>query len=99
VKEYPTEYIDSVFVFFTHIYIQAWVNTFSKYLEIHSPEFDQIFRVFGRSPYDFESLKISGSGEGVLREGVGKKKFHFRFGLYGPLEPVFAASVGHLAKS
>jgi len=57
-----------------YIYIQAWVNTFSKYLEIHEPEFDQIFRVFGGSPYDFKSLKISGSGEGVLRDGVGKKK-------------------------
>jgi len=57
-----------------YIYIQACVNTFSKYLEIHWPEFDKIFRVLGGSTYDFESLKISGSGEGVLREGVGKKK-------------------------
>jgi len=47
---------------------------FAKYLEIRSNEFFQIFRDFGGSAYDPESVKISGSDEGVLREGVGKKK-------------------------
>jgi len=47
---------------------------FAKYLEIRSNEFYQIFRDFRGSAYDPESVKISGSDEGVLREGVGKKK-------------------------
>ena len=47
---------------------------FAKYLEIRSNEFFQIFRDFGGSAYDPESVKISGSDEGVLRKGVGKKK-------------------------
>jgi len=47
---------------------------FAKYLEIRSNEFYKIFRDFGESAYDPESVKISGSDEGVLREGVGKKK-------------------------
>jgi len=55
---------------------------FAKYLEIHSNEFYQIFRDFGGSAYDPESVKISGSNEGVLREGVGKKK------VWPPISPL-----------
>ena len=47
---------------------------FAKYLEIRWNEFDQIFRDFSGSAYDPETIKISGSVEAVLREGVGKKK-------------------------
>jgi len=46
----------------------------NRYLENWSSNFHQIFRVLGGSPEDFESVKISGSDEGILREGVGKKK-------------------------
>jgi len=37
-------------------------------------EFDQTNRVFGGSPCDVESIKISESDLGILREGVEKKK-------------------------
>ena len=37
-------------------------------------DFRKIFRVFLGAPVHFESVKISGSDEGILREGVGKKK-------------------------
>jgi len=67
-------------VLYPIVYLHTNNLCFAKYLEIHSPEFDQIFRVFGGSLHDFESLIISGSGEGVLREGVGKTP------IFSPLE-------------
>jgi len=62
---------------------------FAKYLESYWAEFHQIFRVLAGSPCDFESLKISVSGEGLLREGL-EKKFdpHFLFPR-GPEAPNF----------
>jgi len=44
------------------------------YLENRESNFHQIFRVSCQSPADLESVKISGSDSGILREGVGKKK-------------------------
>ena len=44
------------------------------YLENRESNFHQIFRVFWGSPADLESVKISESDSGILREGVGKKK-------------------------
>jgi len=57
------ESIDYGFMFLYPIYTyKPGSIRFAKYLEI------------GGSPYNFESVKISGSDEGVLREGVGDKK-------------------------
>jgi len=64
---------------------------FAEYLDIYETDFPQIFRVFAGYYYDFESVKISKCVEGILREGVGrKKKFDPNFlPLGGPGPPNF----------
>jgi len=76
VEEFPTEYIDSVFVFLTPTYTYKPKSIRFRNISISTGQNLTKFSGFwgGGSPYDFESLKISGSDEGVLREGVGKRK-------------------------
>ena len=70
-KEYHLSTPISLFV---HLSLKLGPIVKNRYLENGESNFHQIFRVFWGSPGDLESVKISGSDSGILREGVGKKK-------------------------
>ena len=71
VKEYHLSTPISLFV---HLSLKLGPIVKNSYLENRESNFHQIFRVFWGSTADLESVKISGSDSGILREGVGKKK-------------------------
>ena len=71
VKEY---HLSTPISLFSHLSLKPGPIVKNRYLENRESNFPQIFRVFWGSTGDIESVKISGSDSGILREGVGKKK-------------------------